>query len=455
MARYGTIESYLVKKNIKDTDLIEKNINTIFSIKSFMFRKQLILLVTVGIVLAFSGLIMPAAASGAGYLTPEISAEHGVPMFIIGPDKTGGGSSSAPTTYPAYTPIQIWDAYQYTANGTYNTNYGSGETIAIIDAYGSPSISSDVKTFDSTFGLPPINLQIVQPFGKVSKNAGWALETSLDVEWAHAMAPAAKIVLIETPSASNTYLINDAVNYAYNTTHANIISMSWGEAQSDLTAAELSQYSSIFAYVASHGTILVAASGDNGASDGTSSITVNYPSTDPSVISAGGTSLVLNNPTSTGATYGHEYAWNSSGGGISNYFPEPSYQSSAGITVSGRATPDVSYDANPNTGEWVYDTTTYDGSSGWIQVGGTSASAPQWSAIFADIQSIDGFTALNGANVHQVLYSMYSSSSDYSAAFHDVTVGYNGYYYAGVGYDEVTGIGSPIVYEIISLTPSV
>ena len=417
-----------------------------------MIRKQLVLLISFGMIVAFSGLVIPAVASG-NYQSPVLYSAHGVTMFIMGPDKKGGGSSSAPTTYPGYIPIQIWDGYQYTSNGAYNTNYGSGETIAVIDAYGSPSISSNVKTFDSAFGLPAINLQIVQPFGKVSRNSGWALETSLDVEWAHAMAPAAKIVLIETPSASNTYLINDAVNYAYNTTHANIISMSWGEAQSDLTSAELAQYSSIFSYVASHGVIPVAASGDNGASDGTSSITVNYPSTDPSVVSAGGTSLVLNNPTSTGASYGSEYAWNSSGGGISTYFPEPSYQSGAGISASGRASPDVSYDANPNTGVWVYDTTAYEGSSGWIQVGGTSAAAPQWSAIFADIQSIDGTSAINGANVHQILYSIYSSS-DHGTAFHDITVGYNGYYYAGPGYDEVTGIGSPIVYELISLTPS-
>ena len=417
-----------------------------------MIRKQLVLLISFGMIVAFSGLVIPAVASG-NYQSPVLYSAHGVTMFIMGPDKKGGGSSSAPTTYPGYIPIQIWDGYQYTSNGAYNSNYGSGETIAVIDAYGSPSISSDVKTFDSAFGLPAINLQIVQPFGKVSRNSGWALETSLDVEWAHAMAPAAKIVLIETPSASNTYLINDAVNYAYNTTHANIISMSWGEAQSDLTSAELAQYSSIFSYVASHGVIPVAASGDNGASDGTSSITVNYPSTDPSVVSAGGTSLVLNNPTSTGASYGSEYAWNSSGGGISTYFPEPSYQSGAGISASGRASPDVSYDANPNTGVWVYDTTAYEGSSGWIQVGGTSAAAPQWSAIFADIQSIDGTSAINGANVHQILYSIYSSS-DHGTAFHDITVGYNGYYYAGPGYDEVTGIGSPIVYELISLTPS-
>lgn len=416
-----------------------------------MIRKQLVLLVSIGMIVAFSGLVIPVATSGSSSASVP-SAAHGVPMFAIVPEKQGSKSSSAPTTYPGYIPIQIWDGYQYTSNGSYNSSYGSGETIAIIDAYGSPSISSDVNTFDSAFNLPAINLQIVHPFGKVSRNSGWALETSLDVEWSHAMAPAAKIVLIETPSASNTYLINDAVNYAYNVTHANVISMSWGEAQSDLTSAELSQYSSIFSYVASHGVIPVAASGDSGASDGTSTITVNYPSTDPSVVSAGGTSIILNNPTSTGASYGSEYAWNSSGGGISNYFTEPSYQSSAGINASGRATPDVSYDANPNTGVWIYDTTNYEGLSGWIQVGGTSASAPQWSAIFADIQNIDGYGSINGVNVHQVLYKIYSSL-DYSTAFHDITVGYNGYYYAGPGYDEVTGIGSPVVYQLISLTP--
>ena len=414
-----------------------------------MIRKQLVLLITLGMIVAFGGMVIPAVGSG-NYQTPALSSAHGVTMFMVGHDKKGGGGSSAPTTYPGYIPIQIWDAYQYTSNGVYDPSYGSGETIAIIDAYGSPTISSDVNTFDNAFGLPAINLQIVQPFGKVSRNSGWALETSLDVEWAHAMAPAAKIVLIETPSASNTYLINDAVNYAYNTTHANVISMSWGEAQSGLTSAELAQYSSIFYYVASHGVIPVAASGDSGATDGTNSITVNYPSTDPSVVSAGGTSLVLNNPTSTGASYGYEYAWNSSGGGISTYFPEPLYQSNAHINSTGRATPDVSYDANPNTGVWIYDTTTYEGLSGWIQVGGTSASAPQWSAIFADIKSIDGASAISGTNVHQILYSIYSSA-DYKIAFHDITIGYNGYYYAGPGYDEVTGIGSPVVYELISL----
>ncbi|MCL4356316.1 MAG: S53 family peptidase [Candidatus Thermoplasmatota archaeon] len=408
-------------------------------------RKVLVVGITVLAIFGFTGIFIPVA-EGQGYAVPLVETVHSTPWFLHGNVK---GASSSPTTYPGYIPIQIWNAYQYTSNGAYNTSYGNGETIAIVDAYGSPTIASDVNTFDSQFGLPAINLQIVKPFGKVAKNSGWALETSLDVEWAHAMAPAAKIVLIETPSASNTYLINDAINYAYNTTHANVISMSWGEAESQVSSSSLAQYASIFSYVANHGVILVAASGDSGANDGTSSPTVNYPASDPSVVGAGGTTLYISGASSTGGSYGTEYAWNSSGGGISSYFAEPSYQTAAGISLSGRGVPDVSYDANPNTGVWVYDSTVDQGLKGWIQVGGTSAASPQWAAIFADAQAIDGSSSINGANVHSLLYGIYDSSN-YQNDFHDITLGYNGAYYAGPGYDEVTGIGSPIVYNLIT-----
>lgn len=356
---------------------------------------------------------------------------------------SGGPAPSGPSSYPAYTPGQIFSAYNYSTK--YN---GTGETIAIIDAYGSPSIQNDVNVFDSQFSLPSINLTIVTPFGKVGRNSGWALETSLDVEWSHAMAPKANILLIEAPSASTTYLITDSINYIVNHTNANVVSMSWGAAESGLTASELSQYSSTFAYAENHGLILVAASGDSGANDGTSSPTVNYPASDPSVVGAGGTTLNLTDITAASATYSYEYAWNSSGGGISKHFPEPGYQSNAGISTTGRAVPDVSYNANPNTGFWIYDSTNYEGLKGWIQVGGTSASSPQWAAIFTEVQQKLG-SSFNGTSVHNDLYSVYSSPTEYPAAFHDITVGYNGYYYAGTGYDEVTGIGSPNVGALI------
>jgi len=195
-----------------------------------------------------------------------------------------------------------------------------------------------------------------------------------------------------------------------------------GEAESDLTSSQLAQYDSIFHYAATHGVILAGASGDNGANGSTSSPTMDYPSADPNLVGAGGTTSILKDLSSTTATYGNEYAWNSSGDEISTYFPEQSYQSNAGISLSGIGVPDVFYYANSNTGVWIYDTAPYQGIDGWGEVSGTSAAAPQWAAIFADAQSIHGFTNINGQNVHNLLYSIYSSSS-YSSAFHDITVG--------------------------------
>ncbi len=355
----------------------------------------------------------------------------------------GGSTPTAPATSPPYSPSQIRAAYGYSQ--TYN---GAGETIAIIDAYGSPSIQNDLNYFDAAYGLPSITISIVKLGGHISRNAGWALETSLDVEWAHVMAPAANIVLIETSSASSSMLITTAIGYAVNTTHANVISMSWGMAESQMTSAQIASYDTTLQYAAQHGSILVAASGDSGANDGTSAPTVNFPAASPYVVGVGGTTL--NIAVSGGVTTYTRTAWNSSGGGVSAYFNEPAYQSGSGIQLTGRGVPDVSYDANPNTGVWIYDTTTYEGLSGWIGVGGTSAGAPQWSAIFADGNQYQQGAALSGVAVLNALYSAYSSSS-YTSAFHDITSGYNGYYSAGPGYDEVTGIGSPDVANLLPL----
>ena len=237
----------------------------------------------------------------------------------------GGGSTSCVTTLPSptgtsYTPGQIQSAYQFSSSAT-----GSGKTIAIIDAYGSSTLASDLNCFDSQFGLPSASLQVVQPFGRVhGSNSNWGLETSLDVEWAHAMAPGATILLIITPSASLTYLVNDAVPYAVS--HgANIISMSWGAAESAASCSTWTSESTYFSNAVSAGVIPVASSGDSGAYDGTSAPTVIYPASDPSVVGVGGTSLTL----TSSNTWSSEVVWNdqygSSGGGVSTCFSEPSY----------------------------------------------------------------------------------------------------------------------------------
>ncbi len=359
------------------------------------------------------------------------------------------GTVSCTSTLPAakgvaYTPSEIRTAYSY------SSAVGAGETIAIIDAYGSPSLSSDVACFDQVFNLPAPSLQIVQPFGSPhGKNSNWGLETSLDVEWAHAMAPSAAILLIVTPSSSLTYLVNDAVPYAVS--HgAKVISMSWGAAESSLGCSTETSEASYFANAAAAGAIPVASSGDSGANSGTSSPTVEYPAADPNVVGTGGTNLT----TTSSFAWSHEIVWNdaagATGGGVSTCFGEPTYQSSHSIQVTtssgsstpkGRAVPDVAYDSSPYTGFWVWDTS---GFSGWVQVGGTSAASPQWAAIFADALSA-GVTNLNGGSVHGLLYNLLGTTN-----VHDITSGNNGFYLASTGYDACTGVGTPVESSVLS-----
>lgn len=411
-------------------------------------------LLVVGFAFVGVALAAPSVTSGpaAPALLPSAHPAFGVvfePQTPHAPHNGGhSGGGSCTTTLPspngvAYTASEIRSAYSYSSYA------GAGETIAIIDAYGSPSLSSDLACFDQVMGLPAPSLTVVSPFGSVhGKNTGWGVETSLDVEWAHAMAPAASILLIVTPSSSLTYLVNDAIPYAV--AHgASVISMSWGAAESNLGCSTESAESTYFANAASAGAIPVAASGDGGANDGTNAPTVDYPSADPHVVGAGGTTL------STTSTYAwsSEVVWNdasgATGGGVSSCFAEPSYQSSHGIQVTtasgtqtptGRAVPDVGYDSSPYTGFWTYDTSGY---SGWLQVGGTSAAAPQWAAIFAD--ALSAGASFNGGSVHGLLYGMLGTSS-----VHDITSGGNGHYHASAGYDACTGIGTPVESSVVT-----
>ncbi len=250
-----------------------------------------------------------------------------------------------------------------------------------------------------------------------------------------------------TPSNSLGYLVNDAVPYAVSN-GANIISMSWAAAESAASCSTWQSESSYFSNAASAGAIPVASSGDSGAFDGTSSPTVSYPASDPCVVGVGGTTLAV----SSSNSWSSEVVWNdqygSSGGGVSSCFTEPSYQSSHGIQVTtsggsstpaGRSVPDVAYDADVLTGFWVYDTSSF---SGWVQVGGTSAGAPQWATVFAD--ALSSGTSVNGGSVHGSLYGLIGTSD-----FHDITSGNNNYYFATSGYDATTGVGTPVESNLL------
>ena len=238
------------------------------------------------------------------------------------------------------------------------SNQGAGETIAIVDAYSDPNIVSDLATADGYASIPaPPSFTVINQNGATSPlpsgNTGWGVEISLDVEWAHSIAPAANLLLVEANSSSLADLLK-AVDTAASYPGVAVVSMSWGSSE----FSSESSYDSNFTTPAGHsGVTFVASSGDSGG-------VVEWPAASPNVLSVGGTTLSLN----SNNTWKSETAWSDSGGGVSRYEPTPSYQS--GLGYSRRATPDVSYDANPNTGFDIYDTYGYGGVLG---VGGTSA----------------------------------------------------------------------------------
>jgi len=324
----------------------------------------------------------------------------------------------AQTTSPTgLSPTQIRAAYNLPSTG------GSG-TIAIVDAFDDPTVLNDLNVFSSQFGLPAANFEKHTMSSGIPVNGGWALEISLDVQWAHAIAPNAKILLVEATSNSLTNLLA-AVDYARSRSDVIAVSMSWG-------GSEFSTESSYDSYfTSSYGATFFASSGDSGAG-------VSWPAVSTNVIGVGGTTLTF----AGGGAVASETAWSGSGGGISAYVTEPSYQVSYGIsgTNGHRGVPDVSYDADPSSGVSVYDSTPYSGSTGWWRVGGTSAGAPQWAAI----QSL-GLSASNN-NFYQD-----SKSASYSSYFRDIMSGSNGHP-ATTGYDLVTGLGSPLTTNYVPVT---
>ncbi|HLJ95775.1 MAG TPA: S53 family peptidase, partial [Gemmataceae bacterium] len=277
-----------------------------------------------------------------------------------------------------YWPAQIRHAY-----GFDSLSYtGSGQTIAIVDAYDDPNIVSDLARFDAQYGIASANLTKATPQGQPAADAGWSSEIALDVEWAHAVAPGANLLLVEAKDSSLGNLLG-AVDYAVGQ-GAQVVSMSWG-------AGEFSTETSYDYHFANHpGVTFVASVGDSGASP-------EWPASSPHVVAVGGTSLNLsssdtwNSETGWGYGYWSRY-YGGSGGGISRYEPKPSYQSSVSQSPLHRTIPDVSYVADPNTGLAVYDSY---GSGGWAVYGGTSVGAPQWAGLVALVDQGHG-SALTG-----------------------------------------------------------
>jgi len=343
-----------------------------------------------------------------------------------------------------FSPAQVKAAYGLDAitltarNGQKVAGDGTGETIAIVVAFHDPYLSSDLHQFDAAYGLPDPTLNQVNLAGASNTNDGWAGEVTLDVEWAHAIAPGAKIVVVEAASDATTDLLA-AVNAARNIQGVNVVSMSWGGSE----MPDESSYDSYFTTPGGHaGITFIAASGDTGTSGG-----AQWPAVSPNVLAVGGTSLVING--SNG--YAGESAWSSSGVGISRYVPEPTYQGS--VQSTGRRTePDVAFLADPNTGVGVYTTNPSNNQGGWLVVGGTSLGAPAWAGIIAIIDqglAVSGQGSLDGAS--QTLPKLYAvAATDFHAvANSSVTAFRNTVAFSAAG------LGTPIGQNLIpDLAPS-
>jgi subtilase family serine protease len=337
----------------------------------------------------------------------------------------------------AFVPSQIRHAYGFDQVA----NEGAGQTIGIVEAYDDANAEADLGIFSTKFGLPACTsangcfLKVYGGKSKPSANANWAVETSLDIQWAHAIAPQAKIVLVEASSNDLSDLIA-GVDVAVKQ-GASVVSMSW-------TSGEVSSERNLDNHFIASGVTFVAASGDTGFG-------VAYPAASPDVIGVGGTSLVLN----ASGGYASETAWSGSGGGQSAYEYEPLMQSQYPIPDDSRGrrgVPDVAYNANPGTGYAVYDSVGINGATGWFQVGGTSAASPQWAALVAIANSMrvaqrkSHLTSANGA-----LYT--AAKAGGAVSFHAVTTGENGtcgtLCDALAGYDYVTGLGTPNASALI------
>ncbi len=336
----------------------------------------------------------------------------------------------------SYSPLQVAQAYAFPSGVT-----GAGQCIGIIELGGGYN-AADLASFFGNLGIPTPKVTAVSVDGAANSPTGDPSgpdgEVELDIEVAGAVAPGAEIAAYFAPNTDQGFI--DAITTAVHdaTLKPSVVSISWGGPESSWTAQARNALNSACQDASTMGVTILAASGDDGASDGSSNgaPTVDFPASSPYVLGCGGTKLTL-----SGGAIGSEHAWNelssgegATGGGVSEVFALPSYQQSAKVPKApngfvGRGVPDVAGDADPETGYNVV----VDGQQ--TVIGGTSAVAPLWAGLLALVnQSL-------GMNVGYVNPLLYGANAE--KTFHDVTSGSNGDYSAGPGWDACTGLGSP------------
>lgn len=469
---------------------------------------------------AFAG----ASVLGFGPAGAGIAAAGGLPppvpsiveyQFLSGSTTPPSEGDCFSVGRRCFTPTSMQNSYNL--GPLYGAGHeGQGVTVAIIDSFGNPNMASDLANFDTQMGLPHMCgepgvtctpdmptfqhvywngvTQVKAPppgsngTGTQTRNI-WALETSLDVEWAHSIAPQANILLMTTNPAETLGVqgfppMMNAEQFIVDHHEATVISQSFAAAEETFASTQsLLNLRHAFISAASDGVTVLAASGDGGTANtyftpvkNPATIpfpSVEWPASDPLVTGVGGTYLCTDPTTGTSVDSAdpparcvanpgvREVGWIASGGGFSHVFPRPSYQDTlpTGSTPIGdmRGVPDVAYQASALTGVLVYDTAPGDAqgglncspgnpcSAGWYVVGGTSSSCPQWAGLVAIADQIAG----RGLGlINPTLYTL-ASGPDYGTYFYDVTTGNNQTdpgipgYPATTGWDPVTGLGTP------------
>ncbi len=372
-------------------------------------------------------------------------------------------SASASPNGVGLTPAQIRTAYGLNALPTAAGGAvldGTGQTVVIVDAYNDSKLFADLNAFDQQFGITSSGPTLFQQYGAAASfltvlnqngqaaplapndpsspsNSSWELEESLDIEWLHAIAPGAKIVLVEANTTGWADLTAAELTGAQ-VPGATVLSMSWGITDSGPgVASEESSFDQTLAAVP--GLSYVAATGDQGSA-------ALYPATSPNVLAVGGTSLTLNTDNSIQS----EIAWSNSSGGFSSLESKPAYQNNVlPANQTKRSTPDVAFDGNPNTGVVVYDSYDNTAATPWSEEGGTSLGTPVWAGIVAlanQGRHAAGNSNFNTNSPTELLSAIYSLAQ---RDFHDITSGANKTFSATSGFDQVTGLGTPVANLLV------
>ncbi|GAA1269330.1 S53 family peptidase [Kitasatospora nipponensis] len=414
---------------------------------------------------AFALALVPAAG-GALTAAPAPRPSVGVhPVTAVHPARAGAPASGGDPVLAApistsdclaqlqracYSPLQYRTAYRldplYQAGIT-----GKGRTIVIVDSFGSPTIQHDLDVYSAQWGLPSSQVEVVKwgqvpPFDPTDGDMnGWASESTLDVEAAHAVAPGAKIVLLETGVAETEGPVGvpemmSGINHLVDAGDADVVSMSWATSEAMFPGFDQGDYTSLttlryaFTNAARHQVTLTASSGDGGGH--ANRLDAAWPAGDPLVTAVGGTELKLDD---RGVRSAPDAAWSGSGGELSQVFARPGYQNPVRSVVGAhRGTPDISMAGSPNGALWLY--SSFDPAhTGWTADGaGTSESSPLFAGVVALADQAAGHRL---GVIDEDLYRLYAQ---HAPGLVDVTTGSTGAggFPAAPGYDQTTGVGT-------------